>query len=184
MCELLSAKQHRKWYNEFIKIAFMEDVVLEYSKAVRQDADEIYQLVQKTITVIYPRYYPKEVVDFFCGLHCRQAIAREIEEGNIEVLKLKGRIIGTGSYRENHITRVYVHPDFQGQGHGSFIMDQLEREIGAKYDTVDLDASLPACRVYEKRGYVTLKHERHPVENKAVLVYEIMQKQLAGVELA
>lgn len=42
------------------------------------------------------------------------------------------------------------------------------------------DASLLACRVYEKRGYVTLKYERHPVENKAVLVYEIMQKQLGG----
>ena len=54
----------------------------------------------------------------------------------------------------------------------------LENEIGLQYDTVCLDASLPASHLYEKRGYETIKHERWNVENGVVLVYEIMEKRL------
>ena len=41
-----------------------------------------------------------------------------------------------------------------------------------------INASLPACCLYEKRGYKTLQHERLTVENGVVLVYEIMEKCL------
>ena len=81
-------------------------------------------------------------------------------------------IVGTGCYDDNHITRVYVKPGFQGQGYGSHIMQCLENEISLKYDKVNLDASLPACHLYEKRGYQTIKHERLNVENGVILVYE------------
>ena len=57
----------------------------------------------------------------------------------------------------------------------------LEKEIGLQYDTVNLDASLPACCLYEKRGYKTVKHDRWKVENGVVLVYEIMEKQLSNL---
>ena len=58
------------------------------------------------------------------------------------------------------------------------IMDCLEKEISLQYDAVNLDASLPACCLYEKRGYKTVKHERWNVANGVVLVYEIMEKRL------
>ena len=54
----------------------------------------------------------------------------------------------------------------------------LENKIGSKSETVYLDASLPACHMYEKRGYKTIKHERWNVENGVVLVYEVMEKML------
>lgn len=31
--------------------------------------------------------------------------------------------------------------------------------------------------MYEKRGYITKKHEKHNVEHGVVLVYEVMQKE-------
>ena len=80
--------------------------------------------------------------------------------------------------KETHITRVYVKPELQGRGYGNFIMQCLENEIAKKYHSVELDASLPASHIYEKRGYKTVKHERYNVENGAVLVYEIMEKLL------
>lgn len=88
------------------------------------------------------------------------------------------QLIGTGSHKDNHITRVYVSPVFQQQGYGSYIMQILENEIALHYDTVYLDASLPASHMYENRGYVTTKHEKWNVKNGGVLVYEIMQKKL------
>ena len=59
-------------------------------------------------------------------------------------------------------------------------MQCLENEIAEKYDTVLLDASLPASSLYEKRRYCTIKHEKWLVENDAVLVYEIMEKQISA----
>ena len=50
-----------------------------------------------------------------------------------------------------------------------------------KYDKVNLDASLPAAALYEKLGFTTVKHEKHPVENGVILVYEIMEKELCRV---
>lgn len=154
---------------------------MQYIKATEQDLQQIVQLVQDTIRTVYPKYYPKEVVDFFCELHCAANIRKDIVDGRVGILVVDGVIVGTGCYKDNHITRVYVVPRCQGRGYGSYIMQCLENEIRWKYDKVNLDASLPASHLYESRGYETIKHEKWPVENGVVLVYEIMEKSLPNV---
>ena len=59
-------------------------------------------------------------------------------------------------------------------------MECLEADIAKNHESVELDASLPASHLYEKRGYKTVKHEKWSVENGVVLVYEIMEKPFAG----
>lgn len=130
---------------------------MEYIKATEKDTEQIVMLVQDTIRTIYPKYYPREVVDFFCEFHCKENISKDIENGSVGILLKDNMIMGTGCYKDNHITRVYVKPECQGQGYGSYIMQCLENEISLKYDTVYLDASLPASHLYEKRGYQTIK---------------------------
>jgi GNAT superfamily N-acetyltransferase len=85
-------------------------------------------------------------------------------------------IVGTGCYEDNHITRVYVLPEYQRNGYGSYILKCLEDKISKSYDKVCLDASLPACQLYEKRGYITTEHCNFTVDNDVVLVYAIMEK--------
>ncbi len=87
-------------------------------------------------------------------------------------------IVGTGCYNANHITGVYVLPDYQKQGCGSKIMDCLEMRIFQKYDTIFLDASLSAVCLYEHRGYKTIGHGIYELQNDVKLVYEIMEKKL------
>ena len=151
---------------------------MEYIKATEQDVEQITALVQETIKTIYPKYYPKEVVDFFSELHCFETIRKDVDDGRVGILKADNEIVGTGCYKENHITRVYVKPSAQKRGYGNYIMDCLENEIALQYDAVNLDASLPAWCLYEKRGYKTVKHERWNVANGVVLVYEVMEKRL------
>lgn len=151
---------------------------MEYIKATESDTEEIFRIVQDTIKTIYPRYYPQEVVDFFCELHCRENICKDIAAGFVGVLRDDDGIVGTGCYKDDHITRVYVKPEYHGKGYGSYIMQCLENEISVKYDMAYLDASLPASHLYEKRGYQTIQHEKWDVENGRVLVYEIMSKSL------
>lgn len=154
---------------------------MEYVKATLKEEAQIFDLVQRTIKTVYPKYYPKEVVDFFCDLHSRENIARDIENGFVGILKNESQIVGTGSYEDNHITRVYVAPECQKQGYGSYIIQCLENEISLNYNTVCLDASLPASQMYEKRGYKTIKHQQWSVANDVILVYGIMEKSLPAL---
>lgn len=157
-------------------------MILEYRKAVKEDASQITGLVQETIKTVYPKYYPQEVVEFFCELHSREAVDKDISDGNTWMFFEGRHPMGTGSLRGDHITRVYVHPDFQGKGYGSLIVKKLEEEIFSKHDRVFLDASLPACCLYEALGYKTLRHDKRLVENGVVLVYEIMEKDCMNQE--
>ena len=115
-------------------------------------------------------------MEFFSRLHSIDNIIKDIEQNRINVLTRNGEIIGTGSHTNNHITRVYVSSEFQGQGFGSVIMDELEKEIFASYDYCILDASLPACIFYENRGYKTVKHIKYDIGDGAFMIYEIMRK--------
>lgn len=150
---------------------------LQYRKALPEEADRVCHVVKTTKALIYPKYYIKEVVDFFERLHSIENIKSDIAEGRIYVLIKDETIIGTGSHTENHITRVYVLPQYQGQGFGSYIMEKLEKEIFLQYDFCELDASLPACIFYENRGYNTAKHIKYQIEDGIFMIYEIMKKE-------
>lgn len=153
---------------------------MRYSPATLEDIPEIYHIVQETIQTVYPKYYPSEVVDFFCAHHSMENITEDLEKGNVGVLYVGNEMVGTGSFSGKHITRVYVLPKHQGKGFGTFIIQSLEKEISKRYDKAELDASLPAAQLYEKLGYRTVKHESFPVENGVILVYEIMEKRLTS----
>ncbi len=149
-----------------------------YELAKEEDLQAVYDVVQHTIRTIYPKYYPAEVVDFFCEHHSKAAILNDIKNGYVNVLKIDENIAGTGCFVDNHITRVYVLPECQKKGYGTFIMKTIETQIGEKYDKAYLDASLSAAALYEKLGYLTIKHECYPVENGVILAYEVMEKEL------
>ena len=38
---------------------------IKYIKAEIEDAETVFKMVQDTIISVYPKYYPKEIVDFF-----------------------------------------------------------------------------------------------------------------------
>lgn len=151
---------------------------MEYRTADPDMADAIYNILHTTIKTVYPKYYPKEVVDFFCHHHSREHILEGIASGNMGVLVDGDAIVGTGCYDSNHITGVYVLPCWQKRGCGSQIMDCLEAEIIKDHDVSILDASLPAVCLYERRGYETVGHGIYKLENDVKLVYEIMEKKL------
>ena len=151
---------------------------MEYLKAKKEDLGQIYQLVQDTIQTVYPQYYPHEIVAFFSSLHSKEKIAADIESGCVRALFLDNCLIGTGTFSENHITRLFVLPGFQKKGYGSYIMQCLEEEISAKHNLVILDASLCATCFYEHKGYKTVSHNELSTASGFSLVYGIMEKTL------
>lgn len=154
----------------------MNNESVEYRKATIDEAQTICNIVMSTKSAIYPHFYTQAVVDFFGRLHSLENIKEDIKEGMVDILCVDGIMIGTGSRTGNHITRVYVLPEYEGKGYGSVIMEHLEDDIFAEYDECVLDASLPATLFYEHRGYITMEHRQHDIGNGEVMIYEIMRK--------
>ena len=153
---------------------------MEFRVAKKQDMELVYELVQETIQSVYPKYYLKEIVDMFCEYHNRENILEDIQAENTYILIDNEEIIGTGTKKENHITRVYVLPEFQKKGYGTYIMNQLEEIIKESFAYADIDASLPACRLYAHLGYQTIDHGIWECKNGVIQVYEIMKKQFCN----
>lgn len=138
---------------------------------------EVYNLIQNTIQNCYSKYYSPGVVYFFCTHHSSENIAEDIKAGRVYGVFIDNHLVGTGTIKENHITRVFVHPDYQGKGVGTYIFGAFEKIIFSYSDSVVLDSSLAAAKFYDKRGYVTVGHEEIDCENGSILVYEIMEKK-------
>ena len=122
------------------------------TKAREDQAQRVRDIVKTTITQIYAKYYPDEVVRFFLDLHSMESIRRDILEGKTYVICQRGAIVGTGTIDGDSISRVYVLPERQGTGVGSALMDALEQKVIQNHGSVRVDASLPAAEFYRKRG--------------------------------
>ncbi len=147
-------------------------------RAEETAAESIFRLVQDTILTVYPKFYQKEIVEFFCKLHSLENIIYDIRHNTVFVLYKGNVLTGTGAVSQDHITRMYVAPAFQGQGCGSLILKRLEEEIKKNYSAAQLDASLPAREMYSRRGYITVRHDQCLTDNGIVLSYEVMKKEL------
>lgn len=151
---------------------------MEIWKARPEHLETITAIVQQTIQQIYPKYYPTGVVRFFSELHQAERIMADIQKDCVWILQVGNQIVGTGTLVENHITRVFVLPEYQGMGYGSRIMEALETLAAKNAHTVCLDASLPAAAFYIGRGYRTVNHGAVETEQNQVLIYEIMEQSL------
>ncbi len=157
-------------------------------KATKSDMDTILHLAHTTISTIYPRYYPKGVVDFFLYHHSPDNIRTDIAAGLVWLLEEDGpsyygvshhgQSIGTVTIKENSINRLFVLPECQGRGYGSQLMDFAEQKVGGWFDTVYIDSSLPAKEMYQKRGYKEVRTCHIRTNSGDVLVYDEMEKKL------
>lgn len=137
---------------------------------------DIYKLVHKTIEEIYTKYYSDEAVRFFLKFHSEENILKDISAGKVYAVTFEQDLIGTGTLDGDHIRRLFVLPQFQGQGIGTLIMDSFENEIIKSHGAAWLDSSLPAGKFYSGRGYTVEEYKEHELENNKVLAYEIMCK--------
>jgi len=150
-------------------------------KAEPKDINTVHEIVHKTVSAIYPQYYPEGVIKFFLEHHSLNNLKTALEKEYVLLLEDFGQIVGTGALWENEIKRVFILPEFQKKGYGSFLLDELERTAMEKgYCEVILDTSLPAYRLYQKRGYDPLEFISMTTESGQVLCYYRMSKNLNG----
>lgn len=151
---------------------------MSFIKASLEDLPIIQRIVQQTINAIYTYYYKESIVKFFLEHHCPENILNDLKLERVFILYDNDIPVGTGSIADNHITRLFVLPEFQKKGYGSYIMDRLERMVSEQYTKAVLDSSFPAFDLYLKRNYQPMEYKNLVLENGDVLCYYTMEKQL------
>ena len=143
---------------------------------------KVAEIVKKTISAVYPHYYPSGAVRFFLNLHNEDGIRRAADREEIYFAVVQGEVVGTGSIRGNEICRLFILPEYQAKGYGSRLMDLLEDMVFGQYRAVHIDASFPAERLYLKRGYRIKTYEIIETEDGDYLCYHTMEKEADWTE--
>ncbi len=119
-----------------------------------KDIQEVKNLIHHTVSKCYPAIFPDEVVQFFIDYHCDKEILRRAGSGIVIELIFENSIRATGFLDGEELGGVYVHPDFQGRGFGTAIVEYLIAEArlrSQKY--IHLDSTPIAKPMYEKLGF-------------------------------
>ena len=151
---------------------------MKIKKANTDDLLTVKNIASKTISAVYPHYYPCGAVDFFLEHHSIEKIKRDIESGNVYICVNEADCaVGTVTICANSINRLFVLPEYQHRGFGRALLDFSETLIASVSDTIRLDASLPAKAIYLKRGYAATEFHSIKTDNGDFLCYDIMEKK-------
>lgn len=130
--------------------------IREYRKS---DLRAILGLFVDTVRKINVRDYTHSQIEaWVSGALNVDAWDRSLSEHHSLVACDGGLIIGFGDIdRTGYLDRLYVHPDYQGQGIASVLCDRLESFVGVSVITVH--SSITARPFFEKRGYEVVREQ-------------------------
>ena len=148
-------------------------------RAADADFETVRQITQDTIRTVYPHYYPEGAVSFFLAHHNDAAIEQDIRKSRVFLcISDSGEAAGTVTIHDNEIGRLFVLPQFQGNGFGRALLDFAEQEIARNYEFAVLDVSFSAKAIYLKRGYEAVSWHVIETENGDFLCFDEMRRKL------
>lgn len=150
--------------------------LLSIRLAMPQDIQTVCQITHRTISEVYPHYYPGGVVNFFSALHSEQHIREDIMQSGTYLAVYDTVCVGTVTINGTEISRLFVLPPYQHNGYGTALMDFAEQKIFETHAKIELHASLPGKAMYLKRGYREKEYRRKKLENDDWICIDIMEK--------
>lgn len=150
--------------------------------AENKDLDAVLNITHTTIKTVYPNYYPQGAVEFFLNHHSKTSIKRDISDKKVFLsLSKNNELTGTVTVSENELNRLFVLPQYQGNGYGSELMKFAENYIFSQHSTISLSASFPAKAIYLAKGYQPVEYHTIKTENGDFLCYDVMVKYLSNL---
>ena len=146
------------------------------------DFEYVKRITQTTIKAVYPKYYPSGAVQFFCDHHSDEKILEDIKANRVYLIENEENEVGTVTICGNEINRLFVLTKYQHMGYGRALMDFAEKMISKETDTVVLDASLPAKKIYLLRGYKETAYNMIKTDNGDYLCFDVMERHIGGKE--
>lgn len=152
---------------------------MDIRRARQEEYLKICNIVEETISNIYPKYYPDAVVKFFLEHHSEDKLKEAFKKEIILVAEENNQLVATGALEGNNIKRIFVLPPYQGRGIGKELINTLENLVLEEgYATAIIDSSIPAFGLYFKLSYQVKEYNTINVDNGQVLSYHVMSKNL------
>ena len=127
------------------------EIVIRRAKAA--DAEAVHKIVLLALREINARDYPPSVIDRLV-LTLPDKVASSLETWHAFVAIVGERVVGTGSLNGQTVSSVYVHPDYQGRGIATKLMDAVESVANIHSQaTLSVQSSVTAKPFYAKRGF-------------------------------
>lgn len=92
--------------------------------------------------------------------------------------KADGQAIGNGRVRKDEVCRLFILPQYQNMGYGTWLMDFLEGKILRQSDAIHVVASFPAEAMYLGRGYRICYYEKIQSSGGGYLCCHTMEKRI------
>ena len=122
-------------------------------RATAADAEVVHKIVLLALRETNARDYPSSVIERLV-LTLPDKVASNLETWCAFVAIISGRVVGTGSLNGQTVSSVYVHPDYQGRGIATKLMDAVEDAANAQSQaTLNVQSSITARSFYAKRGF-------------------------------
>ena len=146
---------------------------VEITRATAGDANAVYEIVLRALRETNARDYPASVIDRLV-LTLPEGVASKLEEWHAYVAVVDGRIVGTGSLNGKTVRAVFVHPDYQGRGIGTKLMDAVENAANLQSErTLGVQSSITAQPFYVKRGFKVVREAFYGEERTIVMSKDI-----------
>jgi GNAT superfamily N-acetyltransferase len=146
---------------------------VEIRPATAGDAEAVYGIVLRALRETNAHDYPATVIGRLV-LTLPERVASKLEEWHAYVAVVDGRIVETGSLNGKTVRALFVHPNYQGRGIGTKLMDTVENT--AKVQSVDVltvQSSITAQPFYAKRGFKVVRADFYGEERTTVMSKDI-----------
>ncbi len=119
-----------------------------------QDAENVSNLIRKTMRVSNSKDYPAERLKLLIDYFSPEKVVKLSTERVCLVAETENRLIGTIALEGNELLSFFVHPDFQARGVGTQLLAAIEKlAISNEVTLLTCEASITAVPFYTKMGY-------------------------------
>jgi len=118
------------------------------------DAPAVAALIATTMRRSNAADYPAERLEALIAYFTPEKLCQLATERQCLVALAAGRVVGTAAREASELLTFFVHPEAQGRGVGTRLLEGLEagaRRLGIP--TLYVAASLTGAAFYERRGY-------------------------------
>ncbi len=154
----------------------------EISYAKKQDAAAIISLVHHVTDFSLTKIYAPSAVEWLYNYHSLKHLEEEFGGGAIvAVIYDEKKLIGTATYFNHEIKRVFIHPEYQKMGLGKLFMKTLEERARKKNEEhIMLYANPATWRYYESMGFKKINMAAARMKDGQYLPYCTMVKNLVS----
>jgi GNAT superfamily N-acetyltransferase len=119
------------------------------------DADELAQLIRRTLQACNFEDYGRERVEEIAGKHSAAALIELSRRRQIVLCVGGARVVGTAALERNWIYAVFVAPEHQRAGIGTQLLQEIERiALEGHVTRLGVYSSVSTVSVYQRIGFV------------------------------